>query len=91
MDTLRHEAHHVVQDCFSGRLGDLNSKRIFELSVLIKLLSNSTLDIERIEKNYSAMGLDDDRMLMEVEAFLVARYATAEKMASTINRVCESK
>ena len=49
------------------------------------------MNIEDIEKRYTVMGLDDDRLIMELEAFLVAEFSSAERSASVIDTVCESK
>ena len=67
------------------------SRRFFDLEALIKIVAQTDMNVERIEKSYTVMGLDDDRLIMELEAFLVAEFSSAERIASVVNTVCESK
>ena len=59
LDTLRHEAHHVIQDCKVGGIGDMRSDTLFELEQLKEFLVKSSLstdEVERIIENYADQG-----------------------------------
>ena len=93
LDTLRHEAHHVLQDCMIGGLGDMRSDTFFELEDLKEFLMESTLtaeDIESIIESYKDQGASDEVIIMELEAFAVASDIDASRIASAIDRVCPS-
>ena len=57
LDTLRHEAHHVVQDCAYLGLYDGKLKTLFDEETLLSLMQESLIPMERfraIWKDYSA-------------------------------------
>ena len=75
LDTLRHEAHHIVQDCVNRRLGDGHLSPLFGQEkeyedFVLSILSKS--QIEWIIKQYHSNGADKEVLLLEVEAFAVA-------------------
>jgi len=89
-DTLRHEAHHVVQDCADNRLGDSNLVPLFDENELEEFISNVLTDdqISRIIREYRSHGASDDVVTAEIEAFAVARSVSAGIIADKIVEFC---
>ena len=71
-DTLRHEAHHVIQDCLDG-INNVQSY-YFESDKLKEFVKNSLTEkqIGRIIKTTKRVGGDDNESKMELEAFRVS-------------------
>ena len=92
LDTLRHEAHHVVQDCLAGELGDKYSDLFFdneeEFTEFVKGILNER-QIELIVESYRSNGADDQRILMEIEAFAVASGISPDMIADAVTGLCE--
>lgn len=89
-DTLRHEAHHVVQDCLGGVRADRDLENMFKGEEL-KRFVRMALTKERIKwiiENYVANGADEETVLLELEAFAVADDVEATTIARTVRRVC---
>lgn len=88
LDTLRHEAHHLVQDCMirgnrDGILGAVYDSPI-ELGyrVLGKPRSN------RIAELYGNNGASAHIQIMEIEAFAVAALNDPQEQVRDIERYC---
>ena len=93
LDTLRHEAQHVIQDCMVGRVGDglLDSTVDAELLARIAHASGMTAEeIKDIQTRYRVMGASEKTIRQEVEAFIVARGVHASTLARTLNTHCTS-
>ena len=94
LDTLRHEAQHLVQDCIEDGKANYNfdgRATIFPDPVAAALDSGlNEREIDRIWMTYSGMGLDDKDILMEVEAFAVAHGVPAEMIAQQIRKQCRA-
>ena len=91
LDTLRHEAQHVIQDCMVGGLGDLRSDTYLSMEDLKNFLVQSSLTEENIEtiiESYISQGADKETVIMELEAFAVALDIDAESIAGAVERVC---
>jgi hypothetical protein len=85
LDTLRHEAHHLLQDCMKGGIGDRQSILFFEtLTPSIEALGPER--VSTIREVYA--GASNDVMNMEIEAFAVATYVSPNNIASSIKRFC---
>ena len=85
LDSLRHEAQHVVQDCLDGGIGDGELSPMFNNEQLKKHVLN-TLSRERIEmilKNY-----DKEDHLIELEAFTVAAAVSPVQIADAVEEFC---
>ena len=88
-DTLRHEVHHLIQDCSVGKAGDLETGVFFDDSESYNTFVNGALDADTIRNIARAYSDKEPRDIkMEVEAFAVASTITAETLANTINSVC---
>ena len=90
LDTLRHEAHHIVQDCAIGGLGDGRAALLFAEkdefnSVVLPILGAAR--VQQIRKDYSFLSEKDIRL--ELEAFAVADTVPAASIAAKIKQFCE--
>ena len=92
-DTLRHEAHHIIQDCVDGKRGDGNLETLFEGRELGKFVFDAGIGKQQLESIIGVYagdkGLDDDDVLVEIEAFAVANSIPADTIADTMLRVCK--
>ena len=90
LDTLRHEGHHVVQDCLAGAVGDsefdalFDNERDFEEFIRGALTEN---EIDWIVQSYAAEG--DEVILHELEAFASAKVVSPETIAEAIDNTCK--
>ena len=85
LDTLRHEAHHFVQDCRDGKLnGTLDSVYTKPVELGMEVLGRE--GIEGILKSYSSSS--DHIKLMEIEAFSVAAMNDPLEQVSDIKTYC---
>ena len=90
-DTLRHEAHHVVQDCAHGTIADGETGPIFDERDLVKFLQASTFTEEQLSQLYSMMkedGLDELTIQEELEAYTVAKDIPAADIRSKLIEFC---
>ena len=86
-DTLRHEVHHVVQDCmdstYNGILSSVYKDPIgFGVSVMGKGKA------VRIANLYEANGASNHIQVMEIEAFAVAAQNNPADQIQDIRRYC---
>jgi len=85
LDTLRHEAHHLLQDCMKGGIGDRQSRLFFDnLTPSLEALGPER--VSTIRDIYS--DVPNDVINMEIEAFAVATYVNPDNIASSINKFC---
>ena len=91
LDTLRHEAHHVVQDCLNRRLGDGHLANLFDgPGELGKFYSGvlSPRQVNWIIDTYRANGADNDVIRLELEAFAVAASVAPRNIADALENQC---
>ena len=88
-DTLRHEAHHVLQDCLDGLEND-TSVLFFEGRKMKEFVRNSLTQkqIESIIETYGEAGASDEVIMMELEAFAVAQTVSPLTIADGIDELC---
>ena len=87
LDSLRHEAQHVVQDCLDGGMGDGELSPMFNNEQLKEAVL-STLSRERIKMILENYGEEDH--LIELEAFTVAAAVSPVSIANAIEKHCAS-
>ena len=90
-DTLRHEAHHVVQDCLAGGLADGKSTLLFNDFDELKEFVYGILTEEQVNSiitGYREDGAPDDVILRELEAFAVASGVSASSITTAVTEVC---
>ena len=90
-DTLRHEAHHVIQDCVNGKLGDGLLGDLFKDPVDYHEFVHSTLGpaaAAAVAETYSLAGASAETVSLEVEAFAIASSVPANVLSQTLVTVC---
>ena len=91
LDTLRHEAQHVLQDCAMGPVGDGMMQSTLSTDFLVEVAREEGMtveDIKNIQERYRANGASEKVVRQEVEAFIVARGIQASTLASTLDKHC---
>ena len=88
LDTLRHEAHHLVQDCMArgyrdGVLGSVYSEPI---ALGFKVLGKDRAI--HIAELYAENGANEHIQIMEIEAFAVAEINDPMEQVADIQRYC---
>ena len=93
LDTIRHESHHFLQDCAFGgsRIDHMSTVFFTDTEKYADFVLNSGLtqsEIDRIETAYRKLGLNFLGIMMEIEAFAVARSVPPRQLADKIKEVC---
>ena len=91
LDTLRHEAHHMIQDCAgaghaNGHLVHLFHQRPQLLSFIDSVYSRA--EQRQLMGSDSYAGHNGYRQLIELEAFATAAVISADQIADKMNEVC---
>ena len=89
LDTLRHEAHHLAQDCLDGSI-DGRLSLLFE-SYESKMKFRRMMDprIEpKVRRVYGEAGASAHVIELEIEAFGVAAEVEAQTIATAVTKVC---
>ena len=88
LDTLRHEAHHLVQDCMAraNRDGHLGAVYQEPIELGFKVLGRDRAI--RIAKAYAENGANEHIQIMEIEAFAVAEMNNPLEQVQDIQRYC---
>ena len=85
LDTLRHESHHVVQDCMDNKL-DGNLSVVYEKPIELGI------GVMGEEKTIKVVEAYDDApefiQVLEIEAFAVAQMNDVKEQASDIVKYC---
>jgi hypothetical protein len=90
-DTLRHEAHHVVQDCAANSLGDGILSTLFPEDELIEFFKSSNVTTEQLKDLYATLqeqGMSDLKIQQEMEAYVVAYDVSASSISNKIREFC---
>jgi len=94
LDTLRHEAWHMVQDCLFDSRGDSNLSPLSYSEEYVQLLVSTAQDVLGVERvksiivTYTENGADPNTVLMEIEAFLVAATTDPDIIANKLRNSC---
>ena len=87
LDTLRHEAQHLVQDCMDGaRNGRLGS--VYKDPIALAKGTLSQRHIDKIVESYRSDGASEHIVVMELEAFSVAAMNDPAEQIRDINKFC---
>ena len=90
LDTIRHETHHIIQDCQDGEIdGDLRVYLSPENSVEFLNLYPDWKE-EYITKQYRASGANDHVIRLEIEAWAVADMIQPSLIHETLQRECKA-
>ena len=89
LNTLRHEAHHVVQDCVDRKF-DGQLRPIFHGHEYNTFVSNGLTkeQIQGITTTYGNRGVPFAQIRTEVEAFAVAETIDADSIARKVDSFC---
>lgn len=90
LDTLRHEAHHIVQDCTLGSLGDNRLAPLFgdkESTMEFIRQSIGETRARQLMNNPAYRGRNSTH-LTEMEAFATASFIDANTIARKLTEVC---
>ena len=90
LDTLRHESHHVVQDCVAGDIADGSLSTLFDDPDEWKEFVSSGLSETAIRGIIEAYSTGDNNGLVarELEAFSVASSVDADTIAVKVLEAC---
>ena len=94
LDTLRHEAHHVVQDCLNGGIGDNKFSPLFDREDEFTAFVEGSLtpdEIDWVIKTYASQGADEEMIIQELEAFASAKSVSAGTIADAVNNTCGAR
>lgn len=94
LDTLRHEAHHIVQDCAAGEIGDGEMSRIFvDLEKFKSFMEGSGIPKQRLYYLYKYYmdhrDATPEEAAMEVEAYAVANSIDAISISNKLKEFCD--
>lgn len=90
LDTLRHEAHHMVQDCHANGLGDRYILPLFGSRSEVLRFVEATIGTERAQRIMDNPAYRDrpNVHLTEMEAFATAYAISPSKIAEKLNELC---
>jgi len=94
LDTLRHEAHHVLQDCRAGDGVGGNIGLFFSSIADLQAFIHSSLSMPKIDQivnSYTAVNTPPRVILLELEAFAAANTVGPLKTAKAISNLCPVK
>ena len=86
LDTLRHEAQHVVQDCIAGGLADGRLEPMLGTGNRLANFDNKALSERKVNFIKRSYGRED--WLIEFEAFAVAEAIGPNQIAAAIDKYC---
>ena len=87
LDTLRHEAQHLVQDCMDGaRNGRLGS--VYQDPIALAKNTLSQGQVKWIVKEYTDANVPEHVIVMELEAFSVAVMNNPAEQTRDIRKFC---
>ena len=90
LDTLRHEAHHLIQDCLDGKLDARLEPLFSDEQDRAEFLANADKnELARVRYIYASHGADEHMIVLEQEAFTVAAYVPANVIADGVTRSCK--
>ena len=87
-DTLRHEAHHLVQDCMARGMRDGHLGSVYERPIELGYDVLGKSRSHRIAELYAENGANAHIQIMEIEAFAVAAMNDPLEQVQDIQRYC---
>lgn len=87
-DTLRHEAQHFIQDCMVGTSHDHVLGAVYKDPIALAASILSEEEAYRIVGRYQAQGATEQVLVLELEAFAVARMNDPIEQAADVARYC---
>ena len=90
LDTLRHEAQHLIQDCRVGSNHDHALAPVYHSPTALAQEILGFDGVQRITAVYREQGADDLTLLLEYEAFAVAARNIPLDQSQDLVKVCGS-
>ena len=87
-DTLRHESHHVIQDCVSGSIADGRMDMLFNSNDWEQFTKGLDEFVSNVYRNQIRRGMTDKVAMEEVEAYVVAEYVPAASISNKVIEFC---
>lgn len=87
-DTLRHEAHHVIQDCVEGTIADGRMDMMFNSNDWDEFTKGLDDYVSRVYREQINRGMNDKTAMEEVEAYVVAEYVPAASISNKLIEFC---
>ena len=91
LDTLRHEAQHMIQDCIVGTNHDHELAPVYKSPTVLAQDVLGSDAIARITEVYREKGVTDLVLLLEYEAFAVAAMNVPAEQAQDVATYCGVK
>lgn len=88
LDTLRHESHHVAQDCIAGGIANNSLGTIYVKPFHFARQFFGTYQINNIMSVYKNKGASRHDAVLEVEAFAVAEMNNPDQQVSNLRMYC---
>ena len=88
LDTLRHEAQHLIQDCMVGGLADSKLYPVYKDPIGLAYGILGADRMQGINTLYRQNGADNETILLEWEAFSVAAMNVPLEQSQDIARFC---
>jgi len=88
LDTLRHESHHVVQDCMGVIRGNSELGTIYTKPFEFAQQFFGTITIQNIVSTYKDKGASPEVQVLEVEAFAVAEMNNPDQQVADFRKYC---
>ncbi len=88
LDTLRHESHHVVQDCMGLIRGNNELGTIYTKPFAFAQQFFGTITIQNIVSTYKNKGASPEVQVLEVEAFAVAEMNNPDQQVADFRKYC---
>ena len=86
-DTLRHEAHHLIQDCMDRRI-DHQLTPVYRDPIAFAIETIGPKNMRKIHVQYTSQGKDLNTVILEYEAFSVATLNDPLEQVADIKRYC---
>lgn len=88
LDTLRHEAQHLIQDCMVGGNHDHVLSPVYRDPIGLAYETLGSAQMENINNLYRDVNADTDTIILEWEAFSVAALNVPLEQSKDIARYC---
>lgn len=90
LDTLRHEAQHLIQDCMAGTNHDHVLSPVYRDPIGNAYSVLGAGRMQEINRVYRGQGADTDTVILEWEAFTVAEMNIPFEQANDIKNFCRA-
>lgn len=90
LNTLRHEAQHMIQDCVAGTNHDQHLAPVYHSPSALAQDILGDKGVTKITKVYRGNGASDLIVLLEYEAFAVAQMNIPVEQATDVSTYCRN-